>query len=117
MAARVCPQCMTKVPAGSVVAYSDGMECPGCKTQLEISLGSRFLATLLGLLVAALVWRLTRAAGSMLGWVLPMVYSFLAFSIVAPLFLMFTADLRIKPAEQVAEPLATTSHGHAGTHH
>ena len=62
------------------------------------------LATTLGLLAAALVWRLTRASGGMLGWVLPMVYSFLAFSVVAPLFLMLTADLRLKPAATAAEP-------------
>jgi hypothetical protein len=66
------------------------------------------LATTLGLLAAALVWRLTRSAGGMLGWVLPMVYAFFAFSVVAPVFLMFTADLRLKPA---------AGHGHAGVHH
>ncbi len=71
-----------------------GMECPGCKRQLEVAPASRMLATTLGLLAAALVWRLARAWGGTLGWVLPMVYSFFAFSAVAPLFLMFTADLR-----------------------
>lgn len=107
---------MSQVPAGRVVAYSDGMECPGCKSRLEVSAGSRMLATTLGLLAGTLVWRLTRTSGGMLGWVLPMVYAFLAFSVVAPLFLMTTADLRLSPAEPATEP-ASAVLGHAGAHH
>lgn len=118
MAARRCPLCLTKIPAGYVVAYSDGMECPGCKAQLEVSAGTRFLATAAGLMAGAAVWRLTETSGGMLGWVLPVVYAFLAFSIVAALFIMATADLRSRPAEPVAEPTPiSTSHGHGGVHH
>jgi hypothetical protein len=108
---------MTKVPPGRVVAYTDGMECPGCKTQLEVSRGSRLLATTVGLLAGALVWRLTRFSGGTLGWVLPMVYAFLAFSIVSPLFLMATADLRSKPAEAVAEPPTVPARSPGGSPH
>ena len=118
MAIRTCPICMAKVPPGHVVAYSDGMECPGCKAQLEVSGGSRILATTGGVLAGALVWRLTQDASGTLGWVLPMVYAFLAFSAIAPLFLMATADLRVKPAVPVAEPEpAAAGHGHARSHH
>jgi hypothetical protein len=117
VAIRTCPLCLAKVPAGLVVAYSDGVECPGCKSQLEVSVGSRVLATTLGLLAGALVWRLTRASGGMLGWVLPMVYSFLAFSVVTPLFLMAAADLRLKSAGPLAEPGAVgPAHDHSGHH-
>ena len=117
MAIRTCPLCLAKVPAGRVVAYSDGMECPGCRAPLEVSGASRMIATTLGLLAGALVWRLTRSSGGMLGWVLPMVYAFLAMSVVAPLFLMATADLRIKSVEPLAEP-ATLAAGprHSGGH-
>ncbi len=118
MAIRQCPQCLTRVPAGQVVAYSNGVECPGCKIQLEVSVGSRILATTLGLAAAALVWRATRMSGGMLGWVLPMVYAFFAFSVAAPLFLMATADLRSKPAEPPVEPesMSAARHGHGGEH-
>ncbi len=94
------------------------MECPGCKTRLEVSVGSRLLATTLGLVAAALVWRATRMSGGILGWVLPIVYAFFAFSVVAPLFLMATADLRSKPAEPPVEPepMSAASHGHGGEH-
>jgi hypothetical protein len=54
----------------------------------------------------------------MLGWLLPLVYGFLALSFVAPLVLMLTADLRLKPEEALPvmaheEPAA----GHGGGHH
>lgn len=117
MAIRTCPLCMAKVPAGAAVAYSDSMECPGCKSRLEVSAGSRLLTTTVALLAGTLVWRLTRATAGMLGWVLPMVYAFLAFSVVAPLLLMVTADLRLKLAEPVAEPVAAPGHEHSGAHH
>ena len=117
MAIRACPLCLTKVPAGSVVAYSNGIECPGCKAQLEVSTGSRMLATFVGLVAGALVWQLTRTSGGTLDWVLPMVYAFLAFSAVAAIFMMATADLRLRPAEPVVEPATPAAgHGHGGAH-
>ena len=121
MAIRTCPQCMTRVSPGEVVAYSDGMECPGCKAQLEVSPGSRVLATTLGLAAAVLIWRMTEWSGGALSWVLPMVYSFFAFSVVAPIFLMATADLVNKPVEAtsalVEGEATSSSHGSVGSHH
>jgi len=111
---------MAKVSAGQVVAYSDSLECPGCKVQLEVSPGSRVLATTLGLVVAVLVWRLTRRMGGTFGWVLPMVYAFFAFSVVAPLFLMTTADLVTKAAAAPSEMMVEAPPGatdHSGAHH
>ena len=116
MAARMCPLCSTKVPAGCVVAHTDGMDCPGCKARLEVSFGSRFLATTAGLLVGALVCRWTPAtagAAGLLGWVKPMLFAFLAFSFATPLVLIFIADLRVRTAEVPAEPVALP---HAGSH-
>jgi hypothetical protein len=91
------------------------MECPQCKTRLEVARGSRMLATWLALAAGYIVWRLTRGSGGMLGWVLPVVYAFLAFSFVAALATMLTADLRIRPAEPPPEP--TPAGGHGTPHH
>ena len=99
MAVRVCPLCMTKVSAAKVVAYSNELECPSCQARLEISPGSRSIATWVGLVAGALVWRVTARADGMLGCVLPIVYAFLAFSVVSPLVLMLIADLRVKKEE------------------
>jgi hypothetical protein len=56
-----------------------------------------------------------------LGAVLPTLYAFLAFGIVSPLLLMFTANLRNAPAIPVAAPAnAADPHGaasHGGGHH
>ena len=102
MAVRKCPQCLAVVSAGQAVAYTDRMECPGCKTLLEVSTGSRQLATLAGLLAAVLVWRLTASEEGMLGWALSVLYAILAFSVMAPLALMSFADLRVRPPDAVA---------------
>ncbi len=56
----------------------------------------------------------------MLGWVLPIVYAFLALSIVSTLTLMLLADLRLKadspkPVEVAAETGLGSSH-HGGSH-
>ena len=113
MSARQCPLCSAKVSAGRVAALTDGMECPGCKTYLEVSFGSSFLATTVGLLVGALVWRWAQGTAGILGWVMPMLFAFLAFSFAAPLVLIFIADLRLKPAEAPVEPVAVPhSRGH-----
>jgi hypothetical protein len=101
---------LTVVPAAQVLAYTDGMACPGCKRMLEVSNASRHLATLAGLAAAALVWWRTGAGGTY-GWVLPVVYSFLAFSMVAPVVLALLADLRNKPDEPVAAPVGAGGHG------
>jgi hypothetical protein len=123
MAVRKCPSCLTTVPAGSVVAFSNDIECPGCKQPLEISPLSRNIAVIAGLVAAAAVYYWAArpdAADSLLGWVLPIVYAFLALSVVEPLVLMATADLRLKAAGDIAptgHADAEASHSSAGAHH
>lgn len=109
MAARQCPYCLTMVPAGEIVARSYDLTCPGCQRPLEISDFSRNLAAFGGLAAAALVWcfaaaRLSHDA-SALGWIMPVLYSYLTLSIVAPLLLVLLADLRLS-----SEPPAPVLH-------
>lgn len=128
MAVRRCPKCLAVISAGEPAAFSDAMECPRCKTRLEVATGSRMLASWMGLAAGFVVWRLTyhgfdtenvqavvnsASARGMLGWALPVVYCFLAFSIVSALATMFTADLRIKPAEPASEPAPAGGDGGA----
>lgn len=112
MAARKCPMCLKAAPAGHVVAYSDGMECAGCGQRLEVSLGSRYLASLAGIAAGVLAWRQSDPAHGMMGFALAVLYAFLAFSVVAPAALMIIADLRVKAEEPVAEPAQAAAHGH-----
>ncbi len=120
MAARICPLCLRKVPAGPVAAYSNELERPGCKARLEISPGSRLIATWAGLAGGAVVWHLAARADGILGWVVPIVYAFLAFSVVSPLVLMLIADLRVKKEEPPAaepHPMAHEAPAHSPSHH
>ncbi len=110
MAARKCPMCLKAVPAGHVVAYSDGMDCPGCGRQLEVSLGSRYLASLAGIAAGVLAWRQSDPAQGEMGFAAAVLWAFLASSVIAPLVLMLIADLRVKAEEPVAE--AAPAHGH-----
>jgi hypothetical protein len=128
VAVRICPHCKSEITASNVAAYSFGFECPKCGTRLEVAPGSREIASVCGLVAAAIAWRLTINSGGDLGGVLPTLYAFLAFGIVSPLVLMFTANLRNAPSIAVPEPAhdhGTSGHnagghdagGHGGGHH
>ena|ERR1700734_2360050 len=117
MSARQCPNCFAVLPAGQIVAYSYDLVCPACQHPLEITGLSRNLSAFAGLLAGALVWWLASAHYSgqsgALGWVLPLLLSCLTFSVVAPLALIFTADLSLKPLDSIVfqyEPSSPPSH-------
>ena len=116
MAVRICPHCNTEIAAANVAAYSDRIECPQCKAQLEVAPVARTLSSVFGLVAAAIAWRLSSKSGGNLSGVLPTLYAFLAFGVVSPLVLMFTANLRNAPALPVPEP-APTAGGHGAGHH
>jgi len=105
MSARQCPNCFAFLPPGQVVVYSYDLVCPNCQHPLEISALSRNLPAYASLVAGAIVWWLASAHYSgqpgALGWVLPLLLSYLAFSIVAPLVLMFTAALTLKPLDSI----------------
>jgi hypothetical protein len=111
VAARMCPNCLAMVRPGEIVAHSNNLVCPGCQGPLEISGFSRNLSAVAGLAAGAIVWRISSAhfsqEASALGWILPIVYSYLSFNVVAPLVLILTADLQLKPAE--VEPMVHES--------
>src|ERR1700733_3058444 len=105
MSARQCPNCMAFVPAGQIVAYSYDLVCPNCQHPLEIAPVSQYLSAFTGLIAGVVVRLLahthfSKESGA-LSWVLQMLYSYLAFSVVAPLALIFTADLKLKPLDAV----------------
>ena len=116
MAVRICPHCKTEITAANVAAYSDRVECPQCKTRLEVAPGARTLSSFFGLAAAAIAWRLSSNSGGNLSGVLPTLYAFLAFGSVSPLVLMFTANLRNAPAPPVSEHFPIAG-GHGGAHH
>jgi DNA-directed RNA polymerase subunit RPC12/RpoP len=123
VAVRVCPHCKTEISAPEAAARSNDIDCPKCGTRLEVAPGSRTISTLAGLAAGAIAWRLSIGSTSELGGVLPTLYAFLAFGIVSPLALMFTANLRNAPSIPAPEPAHAPSPaghgpgGHDGGHH
>jgi len=120
MAMRECPQCGKKVTATAVVAYTN-IECPHCQALLTVALPSRMIGAFIGLGVGWLIygWAQKSLTGEAV-WVLPALYSFLAYSFIYAIYLMMTADLVMRPAElEAAVPLVTpaAAHGHDGGHH
>ena len=121
---RTCPSCNASVSAGEITAYSDTLVCLNCGKPLGVSAISRNLSIALGLVAGWLVWHFTIRADTneILGWVLPIVYSYLTFSFVSTLALMASADLLIREAAPTASGTATDSahgsaHGPAAMHH
>ena len=116
MAARVCPDCLHVVSVGKALAYSNDLVCSNCSKPLEISLLSRYLAAFAGLIAAVVVWWAASkhyANNSWaLAWVLPIVFSYFALSIVAPIVLALTADLQLRSVEtaSVQHEVAAPSH-------
>ncbi len=116
MAARVCPDCLQSVPVGKVLAYSNDLVCPNCAKPLEISLLSRYLSVFAGLIAAVAVWWAASKHYAndswALAWVLPVVFSYFALSIVAPIVLALTADLQLRSIEapSVQHEVAAPSH-------
>lgn len=123
MAVRMCPHCQTEISAPMSVARSNDMECPKCEARLEVASGSRTISTLCGLAAGTIAWRLSTGLPGDLGGVLPTLYAFLAFGIVSPLVLMFTANLRNAPALPVpvaaheSSPIPHVAGGHGSDHH
>jgi hypothetical protein len=119
VAARMCPDCLRNVPAGKVLAYSNDLVCTECGKSLEISALSRNIAAFTGLIAAVIVWWLASKhyAGDpwALAWVLPVVFSYFAFSIVTPLVLVLIADLEIK-SEVVPAPIHQEPPAHHSSH-
>lgn len=123
MAVRVCPHCKTEISAPESAARSNDMVCPKCGARLEVVPGSRTISSLCGLAAGAIVWRLSADLPGDLGGVLPTLYAFLAFGIVSPLVLMFSASLQNAPALPAPLPVhdsGSAGHGaggHDGGHH
>ena len=116
MSNRICPQCRAEIPAAIVAARSNSIECPRCGARLEVTPVPRAVSTAVGFAAAALVWWLTDRGEAGLGGVLPTLYAVLAFGIVSPLALMFTANLRNAPAPPTPELAGSaTVHATGGT--
>jgi hypothetical protein len=109
--------CQKKVSAGSVVAYSDTLECPHCHSPLRLADSSRIVGAFFALAVGLLVWSYTAPGAGNMSWVLPAVYTFFAYSAAYAIYLMVTGELVSRPAEPELVPAAVAADGHGGGRH
>lgn len=115
--ARQCPHCQARIPAVRVAAYSDSLECHSCSSPLEVAAGSRYLATTVGLAVAAGVVWWTEPAGRSLDWTMPVLAGFLAYSGVSAVVTMLVGDLVPRSVTAPAAIEDVSPHGGHGSHH
>jgi uncharacterized membrane protein YhhN len=93
---RACPICFVKLSRSAVLSRSYELTCPRCHAPLELSRYSRLLASLIGFLIALLVFHLSLPHTGA-NWVLRPVAVLLAFSLGSALLLFFVADLVLRP--------------------
>lgn len=93
---RACPICFSKVPRFLVLSHSYDITCPKCRSPLELSRHGRLLDSLVGFLVALLVFHLPFPHTGA-NWVLRLVATFLAFGAGSALLLFFATDLVVRP--------------------
>lgn len=118
--ARKCPNCLVVIPVNNVLIFSNNIVCEPCNSRLEISGFSRNISAFAALIVAAIVFRISSAyyaqLPSALGWLFPVLFAYLAYSIAAPIVLLFIADLELRPFEPEPAPQHETAHGHHASH-
>jgi hypothetical protein len=104
MANRSCPLCFSKLPRTTVLARSDGLACPSCHSDLELSRSSRVSAALVGVLVAfAGVWLVDAADGDA-AWFTSVAVAVVVYGVASVAFLLFFSDLVVRPKPSPAFP-------------
>ena len=110
-----CPLCFTKVSPAKVVALSNDLVCPTCRTPLEISRTSRIGATLTGGLLAALGLNYIEFFHRSAAWALGLVFAVVVFGFASAILLFFFADLVVRHVPPAAAPAGPSHapHSHA----
>ena len=92
-----CPLCFAKVPRTLILAKSLGVDCPACHAELEVSRGSRVLASFVGVLAGFVAARLSMHASGTLQWTLPTVAAFVTYGICSALAQLVFSALELRP--------------------
>src|SRR5215470_2445136 len=101
---RACTLCFAKVPRGLVLSRSEGMTCPSCHAELELSRPSRVLGSFVGVAAGFAAASLVFDRGTRGGWALSLLAAVLAFAAGSVAALFFLSDLVVRPKEAAAYP-------------
>ncbi len=92
-----CPLCFAKVPRTLILTKTLEVDCPACHAELEVSRGSRVLASLMGVLAGFVAGPLGGRVSGTAGWTLPIAAAVMAFGICAALVLFVFSELAVRP--------------------
>jgi hypothetical protein len=97
MGNHVCPLCFAKVPRTLILTKTLEVDCPACHAELEVSRGSRVLASFVGILAAFLAVHLDGQVSGTARWSLPIVAAIVAFGVCSALVLFMFSELAVRP--------------------
>jgi len=97
MGNHVCPLCFAKVPRTLILTKTLEVNCPACHAELEVSRGSRVLASFVGILAAFVAVHLGGQASGTAGWTLPIVAAVVSFGVCSALVLILFSELALRP--------------------
>ena len=92
-----CPLCFARVPRTLMLTKTLEVSCPACHAELEVSRGSRVLASFVGILAAFLAARPVGHVSGTAGWTLPIVAAVTVYGICAALVLFVFSELAVRP--------------------
>jgi hypothetical protein len=96
MGNHVCPVCFAKVPRTLILTKTLEVDCPACHAALEVSRGSRVLASFVGILAAFLAVRVGGQASGTAGWTLPIVAAMVCFGVCSAVVLILFSELAVR---------------------
>ena len=96
MGSHVCPLCFAKVARTLILTKTLEVDCPACHAALEVSRGSRVLASFVGLLAGFAAARLGGQVSGTAGWSLPIIAAIVAFGVCSALVLFVFSELAVR---------------------
>ena len=91
-----CPLCFARVPRTLILTNTLEVECPACHADLEVSRGSRVLASFVGILAAFVAVRLGGQTSGTAGWTLPIVAAIVSFGVCSTVVLILFSELAVR---------------------
>ncbi|HKI11363.1 MAG TPA: hypothetical protein VKA02_04560 [Candidatus Acidoferrum sp.] len=92
-----CPLCFAKVRRTLILTKTLEVDCPACHAELEVSRGSRVLASFVGILAAFVAVHLGGQVSGTAGWTLPVVAAVVVFGVCSALVLFVFSELAVRP--------------------
>ena|SRR5271165_2293324 len=91
-----CPLCFAKVSRALILTKTLEVDCPACHAELEVSRGSRVLASFVGILAAFAAVRLGVQMSGTAGWTLPIVAAIASFGVCSAVVLILFSELAVR---------------------